>query len=51
MLAALQKAGVPSALHAYPAGWSRFWLLRRIVTVVPAGWLDKVWDWLKEQGF
>ena len=50
MLAALQKAGVPSALHAYPRGGHGFGYYADR-PVVPAGWLDKVWDWLKEQGF
>jgi acetyl esterase/lipase len=50
MLAALQKAGVSSALHQYPTGGHGFGF--GVDTYhAPAGWLDKAYDWLKAQGF
>jgi acetyl esterase/lipase len=48
MFAALQKAGVPSALHSYPGlrhGWAG-----RVPDIGPPGWLDRVTDWLAGQG-
>ncbi len=50
MLAALQKAGVPSALQEYPHGGHGFGFGPK-QTNAPAGWLDKAYDWLKAQGF
>ena len=50
MVAALQKAGVPSAFHVYPDrphGWG----LGHIPEQGPPGWLDRVTDWLAGQGF
>jgi acetyl esterase/lipase len=49
MYDALQKAGVPSALHSYPDrphGWGR----GREPDISPPGWLDRVTDWLAGQG-
>jgi acetyl esterase/lipase len=52
MLAALQKAGVHSKLHEYPVGGHGFghgpneWNNNE-----PEGWLDRVYDWIKAQGF
>lgn len=50
MYAALQKAGVPSALHEYPHGGHGFGFGPNQKNV-PPGWLDKACDWLKAQGF
>jgi acetyl esterase/lipase len=50
MLAALQKAGVPSALQEYPHGGHGFGFGDK-VDHSPPGWLDKADDWLKAQGF
>lgn len=50
MLAALQKAGVPSALQAYPHGGHGFGFGPK-QTNAPAGWLDRAYDWLQAQGF
>jgi len=50
MLAALQKAGVPSALQEYPHGGHGFGFGPK-QTHAPAGWLDKAYDWLKARGF
>jgi acetyl esterase/lipase len=50
MYQALQKAGVPSALHSYPDrphGWG--W--GHEPDQSPPGWLDRVADWLAAQGF
>ena len=49
MLAALQKAGVPSALHEYPRGGHGFGFGPK-QTSAPAGWLESACDWLKKQG-
>ncbi len=48
--AALQKAGVPSALQEYPHGGHGFGYGAK-PDHSPAGWLDKAYDWLKAQGF
>ncbi len=50
MYAALQKAGVPSRLDEYPTGGHGFGYGAK-PDHSPAGWLDKVYDWLKGQGF
>jgi acetyl esterase/lipase len=50
MLAALQKAGVPSALQEYPHGGHGFGFGNK-PDHSPPGWLDKAYDWLKVQGF
>jgi len=50
MYAALQKAGVPSALQEYPHGGHGFGFGPK-QTKAPAGWLDKAYGWLKAQGF
>jgi len=50
MYAALQKAGVPSALQEYPHGGHGFGF-GKTPDHSPAGWLDKAYDWLKAQGF
>ncbi len=50
MLAALQKAGVPSALQEYPHGGHGFGY-GHTPDNSPAGWLDKAYDWLKAQEF
>ena len=49
MYAALQKAGVPSALQEYPHGGHGFGYGNK-VDHSPPGWLDKAYDWLKSQG-
>jgi acetyl esterase/lipase len=49
MFAALQKAGVPSALQEYPHGGHGFGF-GPAQTNAPPGWLDKAYDWLKVQG-
>lgn len=52
MHAALQKACVATDIHIYPTGGHGFghgpndWNDRE-----PAGWLDRVYDWIKQQGF
>ena len=52
MLAALQKAGVPSTLHEYPSGGHGFGFgLNEYNNRAPAGWLEKAFDWVKEQNF
>ena len=52
MLAALQKAGVASDLHEYPVGGHGFGHgPNEYNNREPAGWLDKVYVWIKEQGF
>jgi acetyl esterase/lipase len=52
MLAALQKAGVPSALHEYPHGGHGFgYGPNEYNNNAPSGWLDKAFDWLKDRGF
>ena len=53
MYAALQKAGVVSALQEYPTGGHGFGYSPTPVahSHAPPGWLDKVGDWLKEQKF
>lgn len=48
MLAALQKAGVPSVLDEYPHGGHGFGYGPNQKSA-PTGWLDKVYDWLKSQ--
>ena len=50
MLAALQKAGVPSALQEYPHGGHGFGF-GHVPDPSPAGWLDKAYGWLEAQGF
>jgi acetyl esterase/lipase len=50
MYAALQKAGVPSALQEYPHGGHGFGFGRN-PDPSPPGWLDKAYDWLKSRGF
>jgi dipeptidyl aminopeptidase/acylaminoacyl peptidase len=50
MLAALQKAGVPSALQEYPHGGHGFGFGPK-QTSAPAGWLDRAYEWLQAQGF
>jgi acetyl esterase/lipase len=50
MYAALQKAGVSSRLDEYPTGGHGFGYGAN-PDRSPAGWLDKVYDWLKGQGF
>jgi acetyl esterase/lipase len=50
MYAALQKAGVPSALHEYPQGGHGFGY-GNTPDNSPPGWLDKVYAWLMSQGF
>jgi acetyl esterase/lipase len=49
MLAALQKAGVTSALHEHPTGGHGFGF--GVQNAAPPGWLDRVYDWLKDQQF
>jgi acetyl esterase/lipase len=49
MYAALQKAGVPSALQEYPTGGHGFGF-GATPDQSPAGWLDKAYDWVKGQG-
>jgi acetyl esterase/lipase len=48
MYAALQKAGVPSAIQEYPHGGHGFGFGPNRPNA-PPGWLDKVYDWLKTQ--
>ena len=50
MLAALQKAGVPSALQEYPHGGHGFGFGPK-QTHAPAGWLDHAYEWLQAQGW
>lgn len=50
MYAALQKAGVTSALHEYPHGGHGFGF-GCVPDNSPPGWLDSVYSWLKTQGF
>jgi acetyl esterase/lipase len=50
MYDALQKAGVASALQEYPLGGHGFGFGHQ-PDHSPPGWLDKVYDWLKVQGF
>ncbi len=50
MLAALEKAGVPSALHEYPTGGHGYGFGPR-QTTAPAGWFERVYEWLQQQGF
>jgi len=50
MLAALQKAGVPSALQEYSQGGHGFGYGNKPDNS-PPGWLAKARDWLKTQGF
>lgn len=50
MYAALQKAGVPSALQEYSHGSHGFGFGPNQKNA-PPGWLDKAYDWLKAQGF
>ncbi len=49
MLAALQKAGVPSALHEYSHGGHGFGY-GPTKPDAPAGWLDRAYDWFKALG-
>jgi len=52
MFAALQKAGVSSALHDYPVGGHGFGHgPNEYNNREPAGWLDKVYDWIKAHGY
>jgi len=52
MLAALQKAGVPSAFLRYPKGEHGFGFgHNNYNNNGPTDWLDRVYAWLKEQGF
>ncbi|MCE0498421.1 MAG: alpha/beta hydrolase [Methylacidiphilales bacterium] len=56
MFAALQKAGVPSRLDEYPTGGHGFGFGPGYdhgtnQVKAPAGWLDRVHDWLKDRGF
>jgi len=50
MLAALQKAGVPSALQEYPHGGHGFGFGPK-QTNAPAGWLDHAYEWLEAHGW
>ncbi len=50
MHAALEKAGVPTALHEYPTGGHGFGFGPK-QTHAPAGWLDRAHEWLKAHGF
>jgi acetyl esterase/lipase len=50
MYAALQKAGVPSALQEYPHGGHGFGFGPNQKNA-PPGWLDNAYNWLKGQGF
>ncbi len=50
MFAALQKAGIPSALQSYPQGNHGFGYGAK-PDRSPQGWLDRAYDWLKTQGF
>jgi acetyl esterase/lipase len=50
MYAALQKAGVSSAIHEYPHGGHGFGF-GGITDPVLGKWLDEAYDWLKSQGF
>jgi acetyl esterase/lipase len=50
MFAALQKAGVPSALQEYPTGGHGFGY-GHSPDKSPPGWLDNAYDWVKGQGF
>jgi acetyl esterase/lipase len=50
MYAALQKAGVPSALHEYPRGGHGFGV-GVVPDLSPPGWMDTLLAWLKTQGF
>jgi len=50
MFAALQKAGVPSALHEYPTGSHGFGYTPGVPNRV-VGWLDKAHAWLQSQGW
>ena len=50
MFAALQKAGVPSALQEYPHGGHGFGF-GATPDHSPPGWLDKAYGWLKAHGF
>ena len=50
MDAALQKAGVPSALQEYPHGPHGFGY-GHVPDNSPPGWLDKAYGWVKAQGF
>lgn len=49
MAAALQKAGIPCALHAYPSGKHGFGCFAN--DPCPPCWLDRVLEWLSSQGF
>jgi len=56
MYAALQKAGVVSAIHEYPIGGHGFGFgdMKRPgdnPRALKLGWIDKAGDWLKAQGF
>jgi len=50
MLAALKKAGVPSALQAYPHGGHGFGFGPQQKDA-PAGWLDRAVEWIQAQGW
>ncbi len=52
MLAALRKAGVPAALHEYPAGGHGFgYGPNNYNNNGPVGWIESAYTWLKEEGF
>ena len=52
MCSALHKAGIPSAIHEYPVGGHGFGFgPNEYNNNAPPGWLDRVFDWLKNQGF
>lgn len=52
MLESLQKAGVPCELHEYPAGEHGFgYGPNDFNNNAPEGWLNRVLEWLKKQGF
>ncbi len=52
MHAALQKVGITTALHEYPVGGHGFGHgPNDYNTNEPAGWIDKVFAWIKTQGF
>jgi acetyl esterase/lipase len=50
MMAALEKAAVPTGLHQYSTGGHGFGY-GAVPDNAPAGWLDKAYDWVKGHGF